>query len=44
MQSNTSPYCISKALINSVNGDVDNGLIFIGKNGYKFDKIVGVKD
>ena len=31
----STPYCISKALINSVNGDVDNGLIFIGKRIYK---------
>lgn len=40
----TSPYCISQALINSVNGDIDNGLVFIGKKGYKLDKIVSVKD
>lgn len=39
-----TPYCISKALINSVNGDVDNGLVFIGKNGYRIDKITSVKD
>lgn len=40
----TTPYCITKALVNSVNGDVDNGLIFIGKNGYKIDKIVSVPE
>lgn len=40
----STPYCITKALINSVNGDVDNGLVFIGKNGYKIDKIVSVKE
>lgn len=40
----TTPYCISQALINSVQGDLDNGLIFIGKNGYKIDKILSVKD
>ncbi|MGO1469446.1 MAG: NAD(P)H-dependent flavin oxidoreductase [Tissierella sp.] len=39
----TSPYCISQALINSVNGDIDNGLIFIGKKGYKLEKITSVK-
>lgn len=39
----TSPYCISQALIDSVNGDVDNGLIFIGKKGYKLEKIVSVQ-
>ena len=40
----TTPYCISKALITSVNGDVDNGLVFIGKNGFRIDKIVSVKE
>lgn len=40
----TTPYCITKALINSANGDVDNGLVFIGKNGYKLDKIISVKE
>ena len=39
-----SPYCISQALINSANGDVDNGLIFIGKNGHRIDKVVSVKE
>lgn len=40
----TTPYCISKALITSVKGDVDNGLVFIGKNGFKVDKITSVKE
>ena len=40
----TTPYCITKALITSVNGDVDNGLVFIGKNGYRIDKIVSVRE
>ena len=40
----TSPYCISQALINSVDGDIDNGLVFIGKKGYKLDKITSVKE
>lgn len=40
----TSPYCISKALINSVLGDVDNGLIFIGKQGYRLNKMTNVED
>ena len=39
-----SPYCISQALINSANGHVDNGLIFIGKNGHRIDRIVSVKE
>lgn len=40
----TTPYCISQALINSAKGDIDNGLIFIGKKGYKIDKIVSVRE
>ena len=39
----TTPYCITDALINSVKGDVDNGLVFIGKKGYLLDSIVPVK-
>ncbi|MDD3225821.1 MAG: nitronate monooxygenase family protein [Clostridium sp.] len=39
-----TPYCISKALINAVKGDVNNGLIFTGSNGYRITKIVKVKD
>lgn len=40
----TTPYCISNALINSVQGNVDEGLIFIGKNGHRINKIVSVKE
>lgn len=39
----TTPYCITEALINAVEGDIDNGLIFCGSNAYKIDKIVPVK-
>lgn len=39
----TTPYCITDALVASVNGDVENGLVFVGTNGYKVDKIVSVK-
>lgn len=39
----TAPYCISKALINAVTGNVDEGLIFVGSNVDKIDKIVPVK-
>lgn len=39
-----TPYCISKALINAVNGDIDNALVFAGTNAYKLDKIVTVKE
>lgn len=39
-----TPYCISNALINAVEGDIDNGLLFTGSNAYKIDKIVTVKE
>ncbi|MEG0307043.1 MAG: nitronate monooxygenase [Clostridium sp.] len=37
-----TPYCISKALINGVTGDLDNALIFCGDNAYKIKEIVTV--
>lgn len=37
-----SPYCITKALINSVKGEVDNGLIFCGSNVGKIKEIISV--
>lgn len=40
----TSPYCITKALINSVKGNVNEGLVFCGSNVSKIDKIVPVHD
>ncbi|WP_373898880.1 NAD(P)H-dependent flavin oxidoreductase [Haloimpatiens sp. FM7315] len=40
----TTPYCISKALINSVNGEISKGLVFCGSNAYKINKIVSVKE
>lgn len=39
-----TPYCISRALINAVKGDIDNGLLFTGSNAYKINKIVTVKE
>jgi NAD(P)H-dependent flavin oxidoreductase YrpB (nitropropane dioxygenase family) len=39
-----TPYCISKALINAVNGNLDDGLIFCGDNAYRIDKISTVKE
>ena len=39
-----TPYCISKALINAVNGNVDEGLIFCGENAYRLNKITTVKE
>lgn len=39
----TIPYCITQALINSVIGNIDNGLIFCGSNVDRIDKITDVK-
>lgn len=39
-----TPYCITRALINAVSGNLDEGLIFVGANAYKIDKITSVKD
>jgi nitronate monooxygenase len=39
-----TPYCISKALLEAVKGNVEDGLIFTGSNAYKLDKIVTVKE
>lgn len=38
------PYCITKALINAVKGDVDHGLIFCGDNVDRINKIVSVHE
>ena len=38
------PYCITKALINAVKGDINNGLIFCGANVGRINKIVSVHD
>jgi NAD(P)H-dependent flavin oxidoreductase YrpB (nitropropane dioxygenase family) len=40
----TTPYCITKALINAVEGDLDNALIFCGSNAHRVDKIVTVRE
>ncbi len=37
-------YCIAQALVNSYFGDVDHGLIFCGKNAYRVNKIITVKE
>ncbi len=39
----TTPYCISQALVASVQGDVDNGLIFAGENVHRVNSITTVK-
>ncbi|MGL5415239.1 MAG: NAD(P)H-dependent flavin oxidoreductase [Clostridium sp.] len=38
-----TPYCITQALINSVTGDLDNGLIFCGENAHRIKEIVPVQ-
>lgn len=40
---NQTPYCISEALLEAVQGNTDNGLIFAGSNVYKINEIVSVK-
>ena len=39
----TTPYCITKALIEAVQGNWENGLFFCGENAGRVDKIVPVK-
>jgi len=39
-----TPYCITEALIQAVKGNLDRGLIFVGSNAYKVNKIVTVKE
>lgn len=38
------PYCITKALINAVRGDIENGLIFVGANVGRIKKMTNVHD
>jgi len=40
----SAKYCIALALINSYFGDVDHGLIFCGRNAYRCDRIVTVRE
>lgn len=40
----TAPYCITEALINAVEGRLEEGLIFCGANAYRADKIETVAD
>lgn len=40
----TAPYCITEALINAVEGRLDEGLIFCGSNAYRTDKIETVAE
>ncbi len=40
----TTPYCISDALIASAQGNVEDGLVFVGSNAFKMKEIVTVKE
>ncbi|MBD5494122.1 MAG: nitronate monooxygenase [Lachnospiraceae bacterium] len=40
----TTPYCITEALVNAVKGNLDEGLIFCGSNAYSAEKIESVSD
>ena len=40
----TAPYCITEALINAVEGRLDEGLIFCGSNAYRAEKIETVAE
>jgi len=39
-----TPYCITDALSNAADGDIDNGLLFCGTNAYRTTKIETVKE
>lgn len=40
----TTPYCITEALINAVSDKADKGLVFVGSNAYKNEKLESVKE
>lgn len=39
-----TPYCISRALIEAVKGNKENGLFFCGENAYRVNEIKSVRD
>lgn len=39
-----TPYCITKALLNAVRGNIDEGLVFCGENAYRLSKMTTVKE
>lgn len=43
-QAKDIPYCITKALVNSVKGNTDEGLVFCGADTWKQNKIQSVKE
>lgn len=40
----TTPYCITKALINAANGNVEEALLFCGESAHKVDRIITVDE
>lgn len=40
----TTPFCITEALINAVEGDLDNSLLFVGSRVFEIDKIQSVQE
>lgn len=40
----TSPYCISRALINAKRGKLKHGFAFVGQNAYRVDRMMSVKE
>jgi len=40
----TAPYCIAEALFNAVCGDIENAVVFAGKNVSKIKEIVSVRE
>jgi len=38
------PYCITKALIDAVKGDVENGLVFCGSNVGRINQMMSVHE
>ena len=39
-----TPYCISEALIQSVNGNVNNGLVFVGTQASQIKEMKSVEE
>ena len=40
----SSPYCISRALINAVKGNINEGLLFCGSNAYRAKRLETVRE
>lgn len=40
----TTPYCITDKLIDAVEGDVENGIVFTGAKGYQIEEITTVRE